>query len=157
MQNVFGASRARVFAIVLAAGALAFSRGAAADCTVDTDCPGTTCGSEICDFTLSPHACAPAGHHPAGQDGWCTQDGDCKCASLGAQCNAPFCTFTTPPAGTSGSSGGSYVPPPATGGGGGCTMVQSANTITPWGLGLAAMASCAVAWGRRRRNRQPQA
>ena len=31
-------------------------------------------------------------------DGWCTQDSDCKCASLGAKCDQSlvFCTFTKP-------------------------------------------------------------
>jgi hypothetical protein len=75
-------------------------------CFTDTDCPGTTCGSQVC----NGGACTPAATGPAGQDGFCNGTPNCKCASFGATCGtAPFpgaCSFTTPPAGGSGSSTG---------------------------------------------------
>jgi hypothetical protein len=139
-------------AVAAGLSVLAWTRSATAACTVDTDCPGTTCGSQVCDWTQTPHACVAAGQHPAGQDGWCTQSGDCKCASLGASCNITYCSFTTAPAAGSGSSSGtSAASYGGGGGGGGCTMAQSASPGTPWGLSFAAFGACAVVVRRRRR------
>jgi hypothetical protein len=78
----------------------------ATTCFTDTDCPGTTCGSEVCNLG----SCEPAGLALLGQEGNCAGTPNCKCASLGATCGtATFpgaCTFTTPPIGGSGSSAG---------------------------------------------------
>lgn len=65
-------------------------------CAVDTDCPGTTCGSQVC----NAGTCTPAGAGLLGQDGSCGGSGtpNCKCANLGATCGElQSCTFTTPP------------------------------------------------------------
>jgi len=79
----------------------------ATTCFTDSDCPDTTCGSEVC----NAGTCTPAGTGPLGQDGSCGGTPNCKCASLGATCGtAAFpggsCSFTTPPIGGSGSSTG---------------------------------------------------
>jgi hypothetical protein len=77
-------------------------------CANDIDCVATPqCGGEVCPYTgAHPFTCQPAGTGPAGMDGWCTVDTDCKCHSLGATCANSFCTFTKPPSGSGGSSGG---------------------------------------------------
>jgi hypothetical protein len=74
-----------------------------APCFNDTDCPGSACGGQVCNWTLTHpkpvgdkvFVCNPAGsQQPIGKDGWCTTDDNCKCANLGAKCNVPYCTFT---------------------------------------------------------------
>ena len=73
-----------------------------APCFNDTDCPGSACGGQVCNWQLAHpkpvgdkvFVCNPAGLQPPGRDGWCTTNENCKCANLGAQCNAPYCTFT---------------------------------------------------------------
>jgi hypothetical protein len=113
--------------------ACAWVRPALADCTTDTDCPGPFCGSEVCQWTVSGHACVPAGTDPQGYDGWCMIDVNCKCAGQGATCDTALghCTFTVPQDASAGTvdSGGS----PAT-------------TATP--------ASCAVGPAAGRRGRR---
>jgi MYXO-CTERM domain-containing protein len=98
-----------VGSMALLAASTAFAEGEA--CYNDIDCPGTACGDAVCNWTKSApvpmgmkvFACNPAGSQPAGADGWCTVDSDCKCASQGAKCVAPYCTFTKPKtAGTGG-------------------------------------------------------
>jgi len=123
------------FSVLAALVCLLASGGARAQsCVNDIDCPNAACGGEVCDYSTGTPTCKPAGSQPKGQDGWCTQDSDCKCGSLGAKCDSSlvFCTFTTPSeapgagngghggggvgaAGTSGSVGGGA---PGTGGAG---------------------------------------
>jgi len=96
----------------------------AAACASDIDCPGTACGSQVCDWVTGTVACVPAGTKwPQGADGECATDADCKCAPQGARCFPPFCTFTVPPdagaAGTTGSAGASGAGGGGAGSGGG--------------------------------------
>jgi len=75
-----------------------------APCYNDTDCPGSACGGDVCDWTKSHprpigdkvFLCAPASAMNRGHDGWCTTDANCKCASVGAKCIAPYGSFTLP-------------------------------------------------------------
>jgi hypothetical protein len=72
-------------------------------CFNDTDCPNSSCGGEVCNWTKAHpqpvgdkvFVCDPAGLQPAGRDGWCTRDENCKCIAQGARCIAPYCSFTT--------------------------------------------------------------
>jgi hypothetical protein len=94
-------------ALVAGAVVLGFSsRASAAECTNDIDCKthGITCGSDVCDWNKAM-TCQPAGGKPAGSDGWCATNEDCKCFAQGARCEAPYCTFTKAPAGSAGSTG----------------------------------------------------
>jgi MYXO-CTERM domain-containing protein len=79
----------------LAAGSF-FRAGVAFACIFDTDCPGTACGGQVCEFPSM--TCQAAGSQP-GTDGWCGTDSHCKCQSLGATCVTltHYCTFTKPP------------------------------------------------------------
>jgi len=94
----------------------------AQSCVNDVDCPNAACGGEVCDYSTGTPTCKAAGSQPKGMDGWCTQDSDCKCASLGAKCDRSlvFCTFTKPSdapgAGNGGHGGGSGGSAGATGG-----------------------------------------
>ena len=96
-----------VGSMALFAASTALADGEA--CFVDTDCPGTACGDAVCNWTkmsATPsgdklYYCNPAGTQPAGADGWCTTDTDCKCMGEGAKCSAPYCTFTKAPGGSS--------------------------------------------------------
>jgi hypothetical protein len=93
--------------VAIGLSVLGWTRSARAECTNDIDCPGSACGSQICSWTSNPdggHECVDAGTGQVGMEGWCSTNADCKCASEGAMCNVPNCTFTLPPAGT-GSSG----------------------------------------------------
>lgn len=96
----------------------------AQSCVNDVDCPDAACGGQVCDYSTGTPTCKPAGGQPKGTDGWCTQDSDCKCASLGAKCDQSlvFCTFTKPSdapgAGNGGHGGGSAGAAGATGAGG---------------------------------------
>ena len=142
--------RPRIHVLALA-GLLvsAWARPSAADCTVDTDCPGATCGSSVCQWSVGGHACVPAGTDPQPYDGWCTNDAQCKCGGEGATCTASqHCTFTVPQssqsapsttdAGTSSTAGGTANPA-------GCTVVPG----NPGGGGSAvivlACLACAAA------------
>jgi hypothetical protein len=152
-------------------------------CFNDDDCPGggnTTCGGDVCNWSMSHpmpdgdkvYTCVPAGSGTKGKEGWCTDNTDCKCASLGATCVAPYCTFTKPdqaPAGGGGSgagggSGTSGAPstagttttagtasmPAAPADEGGCSVGAAGRTGTGAALGLS-LAGLALALLRRRR------
>ena len=86
-------------AVVAVVSSLAWSAPAQAGptCSVDTDCPGSACGTEVCEWVNgSPKGCAAAGTDPQGSDGWCDTAIDCKCA--GATCGlSNHCSFTLPP------------------------------------------------------------
>jgi len=82
-----------------------------ASCTNDIDCVATpTCGGDVCNYNAG-QTCTAAGSAPKGQDGWCAQDSDCKCAAQGAKCVFVYCTFTKPSdapgSGSAGKGGGS--------------------------------------------------
>jgi hypothetical protein len=69
-----------------------------ASCVNDIDCVATpACGGDICSYYSGIPTCQPAGQQPAGSDGWCTTDADCKCHAQGARCNGIFCSFTKQP------------------------------------------------------------
>ena len=91
-------NRTLAAAVVAAAPYLAWSPPAsAAACTVDTDCPGTTCGTEVCQWSNNDQTmmCVAAGTDPQGSDGWCDTAANCKCA--GATCSLAFhCSATLP-------------------------------------------------------------
>jgi hypothetical protein len=73
-----------------------------APCFNDTDCPVSSCGGEVCNWTkIHPqpsgdkaYVCNPAGTDAKGQDGWCTTDANCKCLGRGARCIGVRCSFT---------------------------------------------------------------
>ncbi len=98
---------------------LTWAAPAHAACTNDTDCPTTTCGGQVCQWSSATvHDCVAAGTDPQGSDGWCTTSADCKCMGEGATCGVDHCTFTLPPdgggaaatdAGTTASSSGGYA------------------------------------------------
>jgi|HubBroStandDraft_1064217.scaffolds.fasta_scaffold163197_2 hypothetical protein len=92
----------QVFALAAVVPYLAWSPPARA-CDVDTDCSGTTCGGEVCQWSNNDQTmtCVAAGTNAQGNDGWCTATTDCKCAGEGATCNTLsfHCTFTLPPDG----------------------------------------------------------
>jgi MYXO-CTERM domain-containing protein len=79
---------------------LAFAEGEA--CFNDTDCPGTECGGEVCNWNKhhptpvgdKAYVCNPAGTSPKGSDGWCTTVDHCKCKAQGAKCTTVYCSFT---------------------------------------------------------------
>jgi hypothetical protein len=82
-------------------------------CTVDTDCPGTACGTQVCAHDSGGIRCVDQGAlGSSGSEGWCAdssgaaKNSNCKCAALGATCEGFLCSFTVPPAtGTGGSTG----------------------------------------------------
>jgi hypothetical protein len=113
--------------------------------------------------------CVAAGTAAKGMDGWCNgMDSDCKCASVGAKCMAPYCSFTlakdapagsgaggSSSGGTGGSSStgsaGSSTSPSSSSDSGGCAIAHapSAASISAGllvGIG-------AIAFGARRRRR----
>lgn len=120
----------------LFAASTAFADGEA--CYNDIDCPGTACGDAVCNWSKraaepmgsKAFACNPAGSQPAGNDGWCTVDADCKCMGQGATCRAPYCTFTKPMAGTGGAA--------STGGTTGGTVSATGGTVAATGGAVAA-------------------
>src|SRR5579859_7050899 len=73
-------------------------------CVNDTDCPGTTCGSQVCTWGAAM-TCTAAGQAAQGSDGWCTTNANCKCP--GATCNPMsfHCSFTMPQDAGGGTSG----------------------------------------------------
>jgi NIMA-interacting peptidyl-prolyl cis-trans isomerase 1 len=107
----------RLLALAASLAALTWAVPSRADCNTDIDCPGATCGSPVCQWSVGGHNCVVAGTDPQGFDGECSIDAECKCIGEGATCSAAtsHCTFTLPPPGadagatssTSGSSGGS--------------------------------------------------
>jgi hypothetical protein len=109
-------------------------------CTTDTDCPGATCGSLVCQWTVAGHACVPAGTDPEGYDGWCTIDSNCKCAGQGATCTSQsHCSFTlSQDAGASTSSSGSSTGgTTSTPGAAGCSMKPGAARGDEYALAIA--------------------
>jgi len=87
--------------VALLVASTALAEGEA--CFNDDDCPGTACGDSVCNWSKSAAVpdgdkrfyCNPAGSQPKGNDGWCTDDTDCKCKAQGATCGpGPYCTFT---------------------------------------------------------------
>jgi MYXO-CTERM domain-containing protein len=106
-------------------------------CINDDDCPGTECGTAVCNWN-KPQAggkftCNPAGTDPPmngkPKDGWCTTNDDCKCKAQGATCStAPYCTFTTPPAGSAGTGAGGSAPTAGTPSTAGTTSTAGAST-----------------------------
>lgn len=108
-------------------------------CYNDIDCPGTACGDAVCNWNKiaaipmgqKVFACNPAGTQPAGEDGWCTTDADCKCRDQGATCVAPYCTFTKPMAGSTGGAPAAAGGTPATPGG---TSSTGGSTSSPGGM-----------------------
>ena len=99
------------------AGAMLASRGAQAlSCVNDVDCPDSTCGGQVCDYSTGTPTCKPAGTGKVGEDGWCGQDSDCKCHAQGATCVVVFCTFTQPPGGAGGATGTGGTTSAGTGG-----------------------------------------
>ena len=87
-------------AVVLSVTAVALADGE--PCYADRDCPGTSCGDAVCNWTReNPNGvgsklftCNPAGTDVQGSDGWCTTNDDCKCQALGATCVNAHCSFT---------------------------------------------------------------
>lgn len=139
---------------VLLLAATSFADGE--DCLNDTDCPGTECGSAVCNWNKpklnpadpnKPYTCNPAGTDAKGHDGWCSDHNNdfCKCKALGATCSANnfYCTFTKPadaPAGSAGgagSTGGASTGGASTGGAtgtAGTSVIGTAGTA-PAGTG----------------------
>ena len=108
---------------ILFAGLLCFAGGRSAQaqspaCMVDSDCPNSACGGDVCTHTSGAFSCNAANTEAGkGFDGWCAdadgnaQDEICKCRGLGATCVGFFCTFTipidAPASGTGGAGAGS--------------------------------------------------
>jgi hypothetical protein len=111
-------SAAVLFAALLCLAGARNAQAQTPGCMVDTDCPNSACGGDVCTHTTSGgFACNPANTQAGkGFDGWCADadgvahDEICKCKGLGATCASFFCTFTVPVdapmAGTGGSSAG---------------------------------------------------
>jgi hypothetical protein len=146
-------SSLRPLAVAALLFAWTWARPAAADCTTDTDCFGPTCGSQVCQWTVSGHQCVPAGTDPQGYDGWCTADVNCKCAPQGATCNAAVshCTFTVPQdAATGGVDAGGTSTSTDTGNSASCAMAPAGGAH---GGAIVALAMTAAAALFRRRPR----
>ena len=143
---------------------LASGGARAQSCVNDVDCPDATCGGQVCDYSTGSPTCISAGSQPKGTDGWCTQDSDCKCASLGAKCDQSFvfCTFTKPSdapgagngghgggvgsAGATGTGGGSVGSGGATGAGGGSGQgTGGAGAAGPAGNNDGSSGGCSIA------------
>jgi hypothetical protein len=151
----------RALVLLALATSVAASRPASAQiqCTNDTDCPGATCGSAVCQWTVAGHSCVPAGTDVQGYDGWCTVDSNCKCVGFGATCGASsHCTFTVSQnvdASTSGtttgsSSGSSTSSSP---GAAGCSMAPGSHGGGGWALAVAFAGLGLTPRMRRRRRR----
>jgi hypothetical protein len=123
---------------------LASGGARAQSCLNDIDCPDTACGGQVCDYTTGTPTCKAAGSQPKGMDGWCSQDSDCKCASLGAKCSSlVYCTFTLPsqaPGANGGHGGGAAGASGATGGTAGSAGTSGAAGASAPGTGGAGTA-----------------
>lgn len=167
-----GRAMAIRWSILAALGCVLATTGSAraGNCTNDVDCPNAACGGDVCDYSTGVQTCKAAGTQPKGSDGWCTVDSDCKCASMGATCAYPYCTFTkvggtTGGGGKGGATGAAGSGPTATGGAaaaghtgstdggssGGCSVAGSRAPAT-W-LAFSVAAGLAIAVRRRRRAR----
>jgi MYXO-CTERM domain-containing protein len=129
-----------VGSMTLFAASTAFADGEA--CYNDSDCPGTACGDEVCNWTkmaptpngvMKVFYCDAAGTQPAGAEGWCTTSADCKCMGQGATCVGTYCTFTKPPAGSGGASSGGASSGGATSTSAGATSTSAGATSTTAG------------------------
>jgi hypothetical protein len=80
--------------------------GEISPCSKDSDCPGATCGAEVCHWPDG--TCVPATTDAGTSPGWCVTSSDCKCQASGAICLPPSsgdnqrCSFTTPRNGDAG-------------------------------------------------------
>jgi MYXO-CTERM domain-containing protein len=114
----------------------------------DIDCPGMTCGGEVCSWCktgMEGPMCASAGAAAAhcvaattGDPGWCSKDSDCKCMAEGATCDTGthYCSFTQPQdAGTDSGSGEDAGTTPESG------TSEDAGTVPETGTGEDASAS----------------
>jgi MYXO-CTERM domain-containing protein len=95
-------------AVAVAAPALA----SVDQCSFDVDCPGDTCGTQVCQWNQATgdRLCVAAGTDPQGHDGTCdsTVNATCKCFPEGALCmSSGFCTFTVGSSGSSTNGGSS--------------------------------------------------
>jgi MYXO-CTERM domain-containing protein len=159
------------------AGLLAGGRAYAqtTPCAVDTDCPGNAaCGGDVCTKDSGGNQCTPPNPSSVGFDGWCAdangtaQNSNCKCRGQGATCNGFYCTFTSPPDGSTtgtggagGGTGGSGTAGSGTagssakggssgsGGGGGCSVAGAPSALGSAGAAL--MLAAALVSRRRRR------
>ena len=134
---------------------LAWARTAAADCSVDTDCPGATCGSSVCQWSVGGHNCVAAGTDLQGYDGRCGNDAQCKCSGEGATCTASqYCTFTVPAAATtpSDASTSTSTADAGTATTPSCTVTRAGSTTPDW-IALTSIAGAAFLLGKRRPRR----
>jgi hypothetical protein len=151
---------------VLAAGS---AHAQAPACDTDKDCPGTTCGSQVCTKSSGGATCTDA--NTAGMsgtsDGWCNTTADCKCKAEGATCGGLVCSFTVLPDGGAGGSGGSAGSGGSgtggsgsggsasagtsggNGGGGGCSVAGAPSV--GYGAGIALLAATLMRRRGRRR------
>jgi hypothetical protein len=123
------------FAALLAAGR---ASAQTTTCTVDTDCPGTVCGSQVCAHDSGGIRCVDQGAlGSSGSEGWCAdsngvaQDANCKCRSFGATGSGGSGTGTGGATGSAGSGGG---------GGGGCSIAGAPSLGGSLGMALLAAA-----------------
>jgi len=107
-------SAAVLFAALLCLAGARNAQAQTPGCVVDSDCPNSACGGDVCTHTTSGgFACNPANTQAGkGFDGWCADadgvahDEICKCKGLGATCAGFFCTFTVPVDAPMGGTGG---------------------------------------------------
>jgi hypothetical protein len=135
-----GSLASLIGSVALFVAPAAFAEGE--PCINDVDCPGNgaACGGDVCNWNKSsgdaskPYACNPAGSEtPKGNDGWCTNNSDCKCMGQGATCRAPHCTFTKAseaPAGGGSASGGSASGGTSSSGSAGAPATAAGTTST---------------------------
>ena len=127
-------------AAILFAGLLCFAGARSAQaqspvCMVDSDCPNSACGGDVCTHTSGSFACNPANTQAGkGFDGWCAdsngvaKDELCKCKGLGATCVGFFCTFTVPSDAPATGTGGAGASAGGGSGGGAAGASGSAGT-----------------------------
>ena len=125
-----------LLSVTIVASGVLFTAEAFALCTNDIDCPGSTCGGQVCKWaSATTHTCVAAGTDPKGSDGWCSIDADCKCMGLGATCVGVHCSFTLPADAPSDAGGADATPTdtgaPATDSG--TTATDSGTTATDSG------------------------
>jgi MYXO-CTERM domain-containing protein len=155
--------RMMLFLLTTFACAFVARNAFAQSCTNDDDCPNAACGGDVCDWSMQPPSCKPAGTATKGTDGWCTTTDNCKCKGVGATCGVANCTFTraceadggTCAAGGSGGGGSTGTGTAGTsggggGGGGGCSVAGNGDAGS-WSLLVAAFGLVALRRARRRR------
>jgi hypothetical protein len=169
---------AALIAGVVGVSSVAHAAANPATCVNDDDCIATpTCGGDVCDYSVQPPVCKPAGGAAKGNDGWCTTSANCKCKGVGATCTGLYCSFTkasdAPATGAGGTTGaaGTHAAGGTTGAagtsatgaagttgsdggtkppssGGGCSVAGSSSG------GLAALVGLALVAGRLARRRR---